>query len=185
MIPVLIALLILSCAPVYRAEKGCPSTEDLMRVYATKRTPKEFRIYGRVSYGPVKVPFFMAKFDGIYTVKVPRREIKLEDGKVCLENRCYLLPFPPENLVFGGVLEGGERELCEGGVKILSEKRGVYERVILFEGKRLAEVRIRNLKNGKVIRVIFGRRDPRGYFREIGVRTEGAWFKLLIEEVEI
>ncbi|MDQ7082075.1 MAG: hypothetical protein Q9N34_03135 [Aquificota bacterium] len=185
MIPVLIAFLVLSCAPLHRAERECPGTEDLMNIYASGKTPKEFRIYGKVRYGPMKVPFLIARFDDIYTVKVPRRDVKVLDGKVCLRDRCYLLPLPPENLVFGGVLRGGEREFCDGGVKVFSERGIVYERTVIFEGKKLREMRIKNLKNGKVIRVIFGERDPRGYFREIKIRTGGTGFKLLIEEVEI
>jgi hypothetical protein len=180
-------LLLASCAPLVEVGgRVCPSTEELLELYARGKTPKEFRIYGMVKYGPVRIPVLIAKFDDLYTVRVPRgKDLRIEGGRVCLGERCYLLPLPPENLVFGGVISGGERESCRDGLKYLTERDEVYERTAVFEGNRLREFRIRNLRNGRTIRVEFGPRDPAGFFREIRLEMGNVRFKLLIEEVEV
>ncbi len=183
-----LALLILtSCGPLMKAEKDlrCPDTEDLLNKYAIWKAPVEFRIYGSVKFGPFRMPILLAKFDNIYTVKVPRREeIKVEERYVCVRKRCYLIPVPPENLVFGSVISGMEVASCSEGRKIMTEVGDIYEKTAVFEGDRLREYRIRNVRNGRTIKVLFGPRNPKGYFEEILFDMEGRRFKLLIEEVE-
>lgn len=183
----LFVLFLVSCAPLSdrRPSVKCPDPKDLFTGYSFQRAPKEFRVYGTLKYGPLKMPILIAKFDGIYTVKVPKeRDIRLDERHVCLKGRCYLLPIPPENLIFGGVLLGKEVEVCKGGKRYMVYTEGVYERTVVFVDSRLVEYRVRNIKNNKVIKVRFGPLGPGGYFREILIETEGMSFKLLIEEVE-
>ncbi len=180
-------LLLLSCGPLVEVKRGkCPSKEEILLSYSAKRTPKEFRVYGRVSFGPLKFPILLAKFDGIYTVKVPGKERVFVDGKVvCVRERCYLLPLPPENFIFGGVLLGRERVLCSGNRLVFKDTGKIYEREILFEGGRLSEYRVRNRRSGKTLKVFFGPKERGGYFRYIILESGGRRLKISVEGVDI
>ncbi len=178
----LILILILSCA-----EKGqeCLPVSEVIKEYEFRKIPTDFRIYGVFLYGPLKSPMMLAKFDGFYTVRVAKtNKIKIEKNKLCIENKCYLLPIAPENLIFGRVLSGGEYHFCRNSLLMFRKKLGVYEKLVVFEGKKLKELIVRNIKKEKSIRIIFG--DLKGkFFRELTFEIEGNKVKLVIEEVEI
>ena len=183
-LPLFLLFLILSCAQ--KVETSCPNREDILREFSSRYVPKDFRIYGTLYYGPLRLPMMLAKFDGFYTVRVAKaRNVSIERDRLCIERRCYLLPAPPENLVFGKVLSGREVSLCEGGRLIFEESLGVYRKRVLFEGRRLKELILWNVRKNRGMRILFGKEDGRGFFREIDFDMEPGRVKLQIEEVEI
>ncbi len=181
-------LLLLSCAPKVEVERerACADPERILTEYAHRRVPENFRIYGALRYGPLKLPMLLAKFDSFYTVKVAKaKDVSIEKDRLCLEGKCYLLPFAPENLIFGKVLSGTEYSFCSNGLTTFRERTGVYEKLVLFERTSLREVVIRNVRKNRSFRVIFRSPDPGGFFRELDFEMDGKRVKLLVEEVEI
>ncbi len=179
----LLTLVLISCAPKVR--EACPQKEEALSLYSTRYVPKDFRIYGILRYGPLKFPMLLAKFNGFYTVRVANVEdVSIEGERLCFEGKCYLLPAPPEYLVFGRVLSGKEKLLCDGGALIFSEELGVYEKKVVIRGKKIEELSVRNRRNGMVLTVTFGAMTPEGFFRSLSFKTDSGEFKLEIEGVE-
>ena len=181
LIPLL--FLMFSCAP--KVERKCVYDRELVNSYQSRAVPEDFRIYGILKYGPLKFPMMLAKFDGRYTVKVARAKgIDLSGNRFCLEDKCYILPAPPEYLVFGRLLTGREYSFCRDGLLYFRRRGEIYERLVIFNGNRPVELAIINLNNNKSVRVILGKEDERGFFRELRFILNGREVKLLIEEVE-
>ena len=181
---ILLIVLLLSCAPKERV--ACPDWSGILKKYSSRFVPEDFRVYGIIRYGPLRLRMMLAKFDSFYTVRVARaKSVSVEEDKLCIEKRCFLLPVPPEYLLFGRVLSGREISLCEGGTLIFEERMGVYRKRVVFEGDRLKEIIIWNIRKGKGLRISFGEEDKRGFFREVRFDTGGVEVKLQIEEVEL
>lgn len=179
----ILPFLMLSCAK--KIPPSCPGGEEVLREFSSRHVPDNFRIYAILRYGPVRLPMMLAKFDGFYTVRIAKAgNISVDKGKLCIDERCYLLPAAPESLVFGRVLSGSERSICANGKLIFEEDMGVYSKRVIFDGKKLKEVILRNVRKERSIRVSFGEEDERGFFREIEFSMGGAGVKLQIEEVE-
>ncbi len=181
----LIALtLLFSCAP--KVERRCSAGEELIDEFSRKYVPRNFRIYGKFRYGPLKFPMLLAKFDGIYTVRIAKaKDVRIKRDRLCIDRKCYLLPSPPEYLIFGRLLSGTEYSFCKEGLLFFRERVGVYEKLLIFEGKVPKELSVRNVKNGKTLRIIFGSMDKERYFKEITFILDSNEVKLIIEEVEL
>ncbi|WP_457600492.1 hypothetical protein [Hydrogenivirga sp.] len=178
-----VLFLIFSCAK--KVERECVYDPKAIDRYEHRRVPENFRIYGLIKYGPLKFPMMLAKFDGLYTVKVARaRALSLKGRKLCLEKKCYILPAPPENLVFGKLLTGKEYSFCRNGLLYFRQRGELYERLVVFEGNRPKELSIINRRKNRSVKVLLGEEDERGFFRELRFLLDGREVKLLIEEVE-
>jgi len=176
--------LLLSCAP--KVEKACGSAQEVLHAHAFGRVPENFRIYGTFKYGPVKLPMLLAKFDNFYTVRIARtQDVRIERDRLCVEGKCYLLPVAPEDLIFGRVLSGKEYSFCRGNLLMFRERMGVYEKLVIFEGGKLREMVIRNVRKNRSFRITFGDRRKEGFFGRLLFEMDGKRVKLLIEEVEI
>jgi len=179
-----ILLVLFSCAP--KVEERVCDGEKILREFSDRSAPKNFRIYGVVKYGPLKFPMMLAKFDGFYTFRMAKgRNVYVSNDRFCIKDKCYLLPLPPESIIFGKLLSGREAVLCKEGSLLFRERLGVYEKLVVFSEGRPRELSIKNLKNGRILRVVFGSEDERGFFREIEFITESGSVKLILEEVEI
>lgn len=177
----LLLLLLYGCAP--KKEKPCPKEEVLHR-FLEREVPRNFVMYGVLRYGPLSSPMMLSKEDGFYRVKIARGgKVSVSERVLCIRGRCYLLPLPPEFLLFGRVLSGNEELLCVGGTLVFKKRAGVYERRVLFEGSRLTEMVVRNLRNGKEMKVLFGDEKPEGFFRSIIFELNGESLRLDVEEV--
>ncbi len=179
-----LTLLLLSCAP--KVERACGSAREVLDTYTLRKVPENFRIYGTFKYGPVKLPMLLAKFDSFYTVRVARTQnVRIERDRLCVEGKCYLLPVAPEDLIFGRVLSGREYSFCRGKLLMFRERMGVYEKLVIFEGGKLREMVIRNVRKKKSFKITFGDVREGGFFGELVFEMDGKRVKLLIEEVEI
>lgn len=177
-------VLLLSCA--HKERVACPGGADILERYSSRFVPENFRVYGIIRYGPLKLPMMLARFDGFYTVRVARtRDVSVYRDRFCVEGRCFLLPIPPEDLLFGRILSGREIRLCEDGVLVFEEGTGVYLKRVVFEGSRPREILIWNTRKKKGIRVLLGEEDEKGFFREVSFDSGGVEVKLQIEEVEL
>lgn len=175
--------LLLACAPKERV--ACKEETELLKKYSSRRVPEDFRVYGTIRYGPLRLPVMLARFDGFYTVRVAKaRDVSLDRDKFCVDGRCFLLPMPPEDLLFGRILSGRETYLCEEGALVFEERRGVYLKRVVFEGNKPTEILIWNTRKGKIIRISLGEEDERGFFKEVRFDTDGMEVKLQVEEVE-
>ena len=176
--------LVLSCAQ--KTAPVCPDPNKVMTEYSSRPVPKEFRVYGILHYGPLRLPMMLAKFDGFYTVRVAKaKKVSVDKDRLCIEDRCYLLPAPPENLIFGKLLSGRETYVCREGNLLFEERIGPYLKKVLFEGERPREVIVWNPRKGKGLKIFFGKESEEGFFREIRFDTGTGKVKLQIEEVEI
>ncbi len=180
---VLVVLLISACAP--KPEKKCPPKETVLSSYLNSEIPDSFVIYGKVKYGPVKRPFMLAKKEGVYRIKVAGvKEVSLSESRICLEGKCYLLPVPVERILFGRVLDGYSYSFCRAGERVFKIGGGVYERLVTFAGANLREMQVVNLRNGKKIKVTFGERNEKGFYKRVSFESEGDGFDLIVEEVK-
>jgi len=180
---VLLSFLILSCAQ--KMAPSCPDGKDVMREYLSKRVPEEFKVYGYLYYGLLRVPVMLAKSEGSYTVKVAKiKGVSLEDGRFCVGERCYPLPVSPEDLVFGRVLSGREAFLCEDGNLVFQEETGSYTKRAIFEGRKLRELTFWDATMERKVKISFRDEDERGFFREIDFNMGELEVKLQIEEVK-
>jgi hypothetical protein len=176
-------LFILSCS--VKVERECDIRSEAYTPYRLNHVPKEFRIYGRLVYGPMKFPLMIAKFDGFYTVRVAKvRDLSLKKDRICARGKCYLLPLLPEELIFGRVLTGQEFAFCREGKTIFRERLGVYEKLVFFEGPFLRELIIVNRKTRRGLKITFGEKTGKGYYGELSFEMNGEKVKLEIEEVE-
>ena len=179
-----VLFLALSCAQ--KTEPVCPDPEPILMKYSSRPVPKDFRIYGILSYGPLRLPMMLAKFDGFYTVRVAKaKRVSVEESKLCIENRCYLLPAPPENLIFGKILSGRETYVCTEGGLLFEERIGPYIKRVFFEGVVPKEVIVWNPRKRKGLKISFGKESEEGFFREIRFDMDTGKVKLQIEEVEL
>lgn len=179
----LVLIVLISCAP--KAEKRCEA-ERVLSEFSSKQPPKNFRIFGAIKYGPLKFPMMFAKFDGFYTIKVARtKDLSIDRNRFCTRDKCYLLPSLPEDIIFGKLLSGREYHLCKDGLLLFRERLGVYDKLVIFSEGRPKEISIRNVKNGKVLRIVFGPMDKEGFFKEIEFITDSSSAKLIVEEVEL
>lgn len=179
----LTVLLFLSCAP--KPERKCPPKDAVLSAYSNNEVPESFVVYGKVKYGPLKKPFMLAKSGDSYRIKVAGvKKVSLSENKLCLEEKCYLLPLPVDRLLFGKVLEGYSYSFCSGGQRVFKIKGGVYESLVTYVNTNLRELQVVNLRNRKSIRVTFGDRDERGFYREVSFESEGEGFDLIVEEVK-
>ncbi len=180
----IIWVLLTSCS--VKVAQRCADEKRVIAEYTLNHVPREFRIYGHFKYGPVKFPMIIAKYDGFYTVKVAKvKDVSIRRDRICARGKCYLLPLLPEDIIFGKVLSGTEYSFCRGGRTVFRERMGVYDKIVVFEGGKLRELIIVNRKNGRGLKITFGSRSERGYFREIGFEMNGEKVKLEIEEVEV
>lgn len=176
--------LLFSCAQ--KVERKCVYNPKAVALYKDRRVPENFRIYGLLKYGPLKFPMMLAKFDGYYTVKVARAKgISIEGKTLCLEGKCYILPAPPEDIVFGKLLTGREYSFCRNGLIYFRQRGRIYERLVVFRGSKPVELAIINRKDNRSVKVILGSESDKGFFRELRFILDGREVKLLIEEVEI
>ncbi len=179
-----ITFLLISCAP--KVERTCFVPELIKKRYTKSGELPQFRAFGRVKYGPLKLPFMLLKSEQGYTLKVAKvREVSLSEDRFCFKERCYLLPFPPEDLILGRILSGGERMFCEGG-KLYLEKRGkTYVKTAVFEGSRFKEIIVYNPNKDKTLRVLLDEEDAEGFFKKIRLISEGEEIVFQIEEVKL
>jgi len=179
-----LVLLLFSCAPKVKHE--CRTDPSLYSEYMKRDIPENFRIYGVIKYGPLKFPTLLAKFEGNYTVKVARaKDISINEERFCFKGKCYILPAPPEDLIFGRLLGGREEFYCVEGLTYARTRDRFYEKVVVFEDYKPKEISITNLKSGRSMKVLLGKESDKGFFGEIEFVMEGGEVKLLIEEVEI
>ena len=177
----LLFLFLFSCAP--KVEKRCDLQSSLQSLPRTK-APENFRLHGYVKYGPLRFPFLFAKEEGKYRLKVAKApRIRVFEDRFCVKKKCYLLPAPPEKVIFGELVSGRERAFCRGSYLVLESSSDLYEKKIFFEGGKPVKAVVKNLKNGKTFTVLFRERDKRGFFRELVFKGRGGSVKLLIEEV--
>ncbi|RLJ69796.1 hypothetical protein BCF55_0052 [Hydrogenivirga caldilitoris] len=177
-------ILLFSCAP--KVERECTYDKQAIDTYRDRRIPQDFRIYGLLKYGPVKLPMMLAKFEDYYTVRVAKAKgITLEGDRLCLESKCYILPAPPENLVFGKLLTGKEYSFCREGLLYFRERGKLYERLVVFRNNKPLELAIIHLKSNESVKVLFGPEDNKGYFKELRFILNQKEIELTIEEVEI
>ncbi len=174
-------LILFSCAP--KVEERCDPRTVLRNLPRTK-APENFKLHGYVKYGPLRFPFLFAKEKGSYRLKVAKApRIRVFEDRFCLKGKCYLLPAPPEKVIFGELIFGGERASCEGSYVVLESSSDLYEKKVFFEGGKPVKAVVKNLKNGRTFTVLFRERDKRGFFRELVFKGKGGSVKLLIEEV--
>jgi hypothetical protein len=179
----LILFLIISCAP--KVERECVVDKSVYGPYLNRKVPKDFRVYGLIKYGPVRLPLMLAKFDGFYTVRVAKAgDISIDSKRICIERKCYILPAPPEELIFGKLLTGREYSFCRKGLIYFRLRGDVYERLVVFGPEGPEELSLINVRKNKSVKVLFGEEDPKGFFRELRFLLDGGEVKLLIEEVE-
>ncbi len=172
-----------SCAP--KVERACPPAREVALKYRERYVPSNFRIYGLLEYGPLKFPMMLAKYDNFYTVKVARAgDVEMKRDRVCVRGKCYLLPAPPEDLIFGRLLNGREYSFCRGKTLYFRDRGRVYERIVSFLNGKPLEVSLINLRTNRSVRVLLKKEDKRGFFREIIFIFEGTEVKLIVEEVE-
>jgi len=186
MIPVILlfAVFVFSCG--VKTGGICLSPEKVADKYTLNHVPKDFRIYGKFRYGPMSFPMMIAKFDGFYTVRVAKvKDVSLERDRICARGKCYLLPLLPEDIIFGKVLTGSEYSFCREGLLYFRERLGLYEKIVIFEGRKLKEMVIVNRKRQRAMKIIFGEYSKKGYYRDVTFRMDGEEVKLQIEEVEI
>lgn len=177
-------LMLIACAP--KVKKECIYDEMSLQKYRDKSIPESFKIYGLLKYGPLKFPMMLAKEEGHYIVKVARAKgLKLTRDKFCIKNKCYLLPAPPEELIFGRLLSGREYSFCREGLLYFRHRGAVYERVVVFEGNRVKELSIVHRKKNRGVKVLLIEESPSGYFKELEFLMDNASVKLLVEEVEM
>ncbi len=180
---VLVAFLLsYSCA--VKVVEECVSAGELISLYSAGGVPERFTAFGRIKAGPISRPVKLVMRDGRYSLRVGGvRDVRLERDRVCFKGRCYALPLEPARVLFGGVLSGKEEYYCRDGMTVLRTEEGLYRTQILFSGPRLEEIRIIGSGQGRELRILFGDRDPLGFFRSITFEAGGERFKLEIEEV--
>ena len=186
LIPILV-MLVLSCAPKVReVGKVCPSPSELFSLYAYRNVPPNFKVYGKLKYGPLRLPFMFAKSEGEYTLRVAKvGKLEVFEDRFCLKDKCYLLPAPPENLIFGKILAGDETLSCKENLVYLTHKGEVYTRTVVLEGRKAKEMILYNPRKNRTAKVIFGKEDPKGFFRSIQLYSEGNELTISIEEVRL
>ena len=186
MILAVFVLFLLSYSCAVKVVEDCADAQELISLYSAGGVPQEFTAFGRIKAGPVRKPVMLVMKDGRYSLRVGGvRNVRLERERVCFKGRCYALPFEPARVLFGGVLSGREEYYCRDGMAVLRSEEGLYRAQILFSGRKLEEIRVVGSGQGKELRILFGDRDPSGFFRNITFEAGGERFKLEIEEVRI
>ncbi len=175
---------LISCAPkpkVVLEKEECPY--ELLSVFKKDERPSKFTVFGKIRYSVFRSPFMISKENDNYFIKVARvKNVSLYKDRICTERRCYLLPFLPEELIFGRFIYGVKNVKCSDGKLIWETKEGVYTKRVSLRRKEI-HIKVINNRTGKEAEVILKNYNGK-FFRDIIIESGGEKIKIRIEEAK-
>ena len=160
---IIFLLFIFSCAP-----KVCPKPEKITESLFIK-PPENVKIYGYAKVKWFKIPFKITKTQ----VKTPRF-LYFYERSLCIEGKCFFIPFTPVDIVYGYYPDKYKIEEC-GKVIVLTSKDG---KKIYVKGNRIERLEYSN------ITILYGKRTTQGYYQSFKILIEGIKINVYVEKVE-
>ena len=164
----LFVLLILSCA-----QKVCPKPEEVLKEVFKK--PENGSYYGYIKVNFLRIPILIEKRGEKERVKVGYEGVSIRTNILCFQKTCFEFPFKPSEIIYGYFPGRYRVEKCNGELVLKSE-----------DGKEM------HLKNGTIkllkygtLSLVYGKRSPKGYFKNIVIKINNLEAKLIIEGREV
>ncbi len=157
-------LFILSCVA-----KVCPKPEEALE--KVLREPKDGIYYGYIKVNLLRVPVVIEKRGERERVRVGYKGIVIGTDSLCYNGTCFDLPVKPSAIIYGYYPGSYKVKHCGKELVLKSEDGKV---ITIVKGK-LRSVSYRDIS------LIYGKRSPEGYFRNIMIKINNLKVKLIIE----
>lgn len=159
-----LAFLFYSCA-----SKVCPKPEEVLNT--AFKEPKDGTYYGYLKVNLLRTPFVIKKQGESEEVKTGIPGVSISTSTLCYEGTCIELPVKPSQVLYGYFPGKYKVESCNGEIVLRSED-GM---TLFFEKGTLKQVNYKNIS------LIYGKRTPEGYFRDITIKVNDLEAKLVVE----
>ena len=161
-------LILYSCAP-----KVCPIPEEVFK--KTFKEPKDGVYYGYLRVNFLRIPFVLKKQGETEEIKVGYGGISVNTETFCYEGTCFELPVKPSEIIYGYFTDDYKVKRCNGEI-ILHSRDG---KELYIEKGTLKRVKYGDFS------LIYGKRTPEGYFRDIVIKINNLKVKLIIKGREV
>lgn len=169
-----------ACAPLV-----CPGEKDIKSRYSEDTAPKSYKALVSLRYGILKVPMYVEKDMGRYTLRSPQTgTVLLEEGNLCINATCLDLPINPDGLIFGALLLGDEKPTCSFGTIVFERDDQVYLRKYIFSNGELLRVELTDKKRGKFVVLEYGQKTKEGYYKNVKVSVGDLSFLFNVDELK-
>ncbi|ADO44757.1 hypothetical protein Hydth_0354 [Hydrogenobacter thermophilus TK-6] len=178
----LVCLLMLSyaCAPVV-----CPGEKEVRSRYSEDTAPKNYEAFTSLRYGILRVPIYIEKSEGKYTIRSPQTgTVFLKDSNLCVNATCLDLPVNPDGLIFGALLRGDEKPSCSFGTITFERDDQMYKRKYIFSNGELKRVELTDKNRDRILILEYGDRSKEGYYKRVKASLGDMTFLFSVDELK-
>lgn len=154
-------------------QKVCPRPENILKAIFKK--PKEGVYYGYLKVNFLRIPVLIKKRGKREEVRVGYRGVEVSPDFLCYEGTCFELPVSPSEIIYGYFPGNYRVEKCNG-VVVLKSNDG---KELYLENGELKGVKYKNIS------LVYGKRTPEGYFKDIVIKINDFKVKLIIQGREV
>ncbi|MGC8852261.1 MAG: hypothetical protein ACP5P0_01500 [Hydrogenobacter sp.] len=168
-----------ACAPLV-----CPGEKEVRQAYSEDSAPKDYNAFVSLRYGILRVPIYIEKSQGGYTLRSPQTgTVLFKDTNLCVGATCLDLPLTPDALIFGTVLTGDEKVSCSLGSLAFERDDGLYKRKYIFSNGQLKRIELIDKKRDKIIVLDYPERNKQGYYKNVKISIEDISFNLSVDQI--